>query len=229
MNGGVCDRRPHSCGPARGVLQARTCGFTLVELLVAITVLAAVAVMGWRGLDVLIRARDSLTGQLEDARRIQITFAQLEADCTNIINPAILPGRAPIVITADSLVLVRSVRNEGEPSKLKIVAYHLIRGTLARRESVATRDLDVLDAAWTAASSRNAYPDDITLQLDVARMGIRTWQGAGRGWRTPGVDVVFEDSGNPATASGFPTGLEVSLRLGRSQGAMTKIFLIGVP
>jgi general secretion pathway protein J len=32
-------------------------GFTLIELLVAITILAIVAVLGWRGLDGIVRAR----------------------------------------------------------------------------------------------------------------------------------------------------------------------------
>jgi general secretion pathway protein J len=33
----------------------------LVELLVAITIMAVVAVLGWRGLDSIVRARVSLT------------------------------------------------------------------------------------------------------------------------------------------------------------------------
>lgn len=206
---------------------SRLHGFTLVELLVAITVLATVAVMGWRGLDILTRARDSLTIQLETSRRIQLTFAQLQSDCANIIDPALLPGRAPLVITGDSLVLVRSVRQDGEPTKLKIVAYHLVGGVLVRRESAATRDLGMLDAAWTTVAGQAADAGDVALQRDVRSLRIRTWQGEGRGWRTPGIDVVSEDSGNPATVSTFPRGLEVSLRLGGSRGDMTKIFLVG--
>ena len=52
----------HDRGPAR----AR--GFTLIELLVAISVLAIVAVLGWRGLDGIVRARVALTGNLEQTR-----------------------------------------------------------------------------------------------------------------------------------------------------------------
>lgn len=37
-----------------------TSGFTLIELLVAITVMAIVAVLGWRGLDGIVRARLTL-------------------------------------------------------------------------------------------------------------------------------------------------------------------------
>ena len=204
-----------------------TGGFTLVELLVAITVLATIAVMGWRGLDVLVRARDSLTHELETSRRVQLTFAQLQADCANIIDPAVLPGRAPLVITANSLILVRSVRLDGEPTKLKIVAYHVLQGRLLRRESLATRELGQLDAAWSDVAGPAAAGQDVALQPDVASMRIRTWQGEGRGWRRPGIDVVSEDSGNPAAASGFPRGLEVSLRLKGSRGDMTKIFFVG--
>jgi len=45
-------------------------GFTLVELLVAITILAIVATLGWRGLDGIVRARIALNAQLEQSRGI---------------------------------------------------------------------------------------------------------------------------------------------------------------
>lgn len=224
MSAGRLSRSAHPGGHVH-----RAGGFTLVELLVAITILSAVAVLGWRGLDVLLRARDNLTSQLEQARRIQLTFAQLEADCANIVDPALLPGRAPIVINDDTLVLVRSVHSEAEPTKLKLVAYHVTDGTLVRRESVVTRDLNALDAAWMATASSAAQALDVPLQREVSSMRIRTWQGTGRGWRTPGIDVVTENSADAASASSFPRGLEVSLRLTRSKGAMTKIFFVGVP
>jgi general secretion pathway protein J len=227
MNVWLAGKRPHQRLPVQSAARAAFSGFTLVELLVAITILVVVAVMSWRGLDVLTRARDSLTNQIEDARRLQLTFAQLQADCANIIDPAMLPGRAPIVITDDSMVLVRHVHAENQPLRLKIVAYHLINGTLARRESVATRDLSILDAAWPLMSSVAAVAQDVPLHFDVASMRIRTWQGAGQGWRTPGIDIVSNDSGKPAVASVFPTGIEVSLRLGQTPGQMTKVFLIG--
>ena len=53
-------------------------GFTLVELLVAISILAIVAVLGWRGLDGIMRARGTLTDQMEVTRGMQLAFAQLQ-------------------------------------------------------------------------------------------------------------------------------------------------------
>ena len=50
-------------------------GFTLIELLVAIGILAMVAVLGWRGLDSIMRSREVLTGQLEQARGMQLALS----------------------------------------------------------------------------------------------------------------------------------------------------------
>ncbi len=40
-------------------------GLTLIELLVAIGILAFIAILGWRGLETLIRTRSSLDQELE--------------------------------------------------------------------------------------------------------------------------------------------------------------------
>lgn len=59
-------------------------GFTLIELLVAITVLAIVAVLGWRGLDGIVRSREQLTQNMEQTRGTQLTFAQMQSDLEQI-------------------------------------------------------------------------------------------------------------------------------------------------
>src|ERR1700742_827676 len=43
-------------------------GFTLIELLVAIAILAVIAVLSWRGLDQIIRGRQTITNAMEDER-----------------------------------------------------------------------------------------------------------------------------------------------------------------
>ena len=63
--------------------RTHTMGLTLVELLVAISVLGIVATLGWRGLDSITRARASLNRELEQARGLQLAFAQLQTDCAN--------------------------------------------------------------------------------------------------------------------------------------------------
>ena len=64
--------------------RSRRGGFTLIELLVAISILAIVAVLGWRGLDGIIRSRESLTAKMEQTRGLQLAFAQLQSDCASL-------------------------------------------------------------------------------------------------------------------------------------------------
>ena len=66
----------------------RARGFTLVELLVAISILAMVAVLGWRGLDGIVRARVALTDQMEVTRGMQLAFAQMQSDCEHMADDA---------------------------------------------------------------------------------------------------------------------------------------------
>ncbi|MBS0309046.1 MAG: prepilin-type N-terminal cleavage/methylation domain-containing protein [Proteobacteria bacterium] len=207
-----------------------TRGFTLIELLVAITVLAIVAVLGWRGLDSIVRTRVALNDQLDQTRGLQLAFAQMQRDCAQIATTDVIPDRAPLVVEPGRLVLVRMVFTENQPTGLQVVSYQIRNGILTRRESATTRDLNALDALWTTVTSDNSGVPSVTLQTGLATMTMRVWINDGAGWRTPGIDVVqtavTTSSGNNNTTSTAPTGLEVSLQpIGHA--VMTKIFLLG--
>ena len=57
-----------------------TRGFTLIEVLVALLVMAIMAGMAWRGIDVLVRSRDSAETRLAQTARLHTVLAQWEAD-----------------------------------------------------------------------------------------------------------------------------------------------------
>ena len=65
-------------------------GFTLLELLVAITVLSIVSMIAWRGLDSLVSTRERLEPEVDDMRSLLTTFGQMERDLTQVTNPAFL-------------------------------------------------------------------------------------------------------------------------------------------
>lgn len=59
---------------------SRQQGFTLIELLVAITLMAVMAGLGWRGLDGLMRSRDINQTRVDQTAIIQTVLAQWRSD-----------------------------------------------------------------------------------------------------------------------------------------------------
>jgi general secretion pathway protein J len=220
-------------------------GFTLVELLVAISILAIVAVLGWRGLDGIVRARVALTQQMETTRGMQLAFAQMQSDCEHIAQRDIVDQRPYLLIGADRFTLVREVFTENQPSRLQVVAYRIVNGTLIRRESQATRDLVQLDALWQAVSSDADTNPAVALQTGVTGMQVATWVNGA--WRQGGVDPGANAAGtaenqgqliqqqlqlqaNPnAQAANEPIGMQVALQGQGLQTPMIKSFLLGEP
>lgn len=59
-------------------------GFTLIEVLVAMTVMAVMAMMAWQGVDAIVRTRDAGQARLEQTLRIGSVMAQWEQDLASI-------------------------------------------------------------------------------------------------------------------------------------------------
>lgn len=202
-------------------------GFTLIELLVAIGVLAIVAVLGWRGLDGIIRARVALTEQLEQTRGMQLTFAQMQSDCANVAPTLVIGNRPQLIADGERLRLVRTVFADDQPSRVEVVVYRLNNGVLTRRESAATRDLKELDALWSSTADDTDGAEPVVLQSGVASMAMRMWVGSGP-WQTGNVTpapalAVPGQVGNPTALK----GLEVSLQAQGGTSTMLKVFLVG--
>ncbi|MFS2077331.1 type II secretion system protein J [Telluria sp. Tellsp131] len=216
-------------------------GFTLVELLVAISILAIVAVLGWRGLDGIVRARVALTQQMETTRGMQLAFAQMQSDCEHIAQRDVVDQRPYLLVGADRLTLVREVFAENQPSRLQVVAYRIVNGTLMRRESQPTRDLVQLDALWQAVTSDADTNPAVAIQTGVTGMQVATWLN--NSWRQGGVDPGANAAGTgqappppqppspdqAAQVSNEPTGLQVALQAQNLQQPMVKSFLLGEP
>ena len=226
-------------------------GLTLVELLVAISILGFVAVLGWRGLDAIVRARVALNSGLEQTRGIQLAFAQLQSDCAHLANSSTLPNRVPLDAGQGRLTLVRTVFAEDQPTRLQVISYRIKDGVLIRRESVATRDLRELDTQWLAAENDTDASQAVALQSDVAALTMRLWFSDGSDWRSdvnapipaplyipnlalPNMPSPIS-SNTPRAASSvvsmvspaLATGLKVTIQLRGRDAGMLKIFLLG--
>ena len=67
-------------------------GFTLVEVLVALMVMAIMAVMAWQGVDGIVRARDSNQARLERSLRLNTVISQWEQDLAALQETSVVPA-----------------------------------------------------------------------------------------------------------------------------------------
>ncbi len=196
-------------------MRVRQYGLTLVELLVAISILGLIAVMGWRGLDSIVRTRSALNIELEQTRGMQLAFAQLQNDSAQLTPELSIQGRPNLFALANKLTLVRNVYTEGQATRVQVISYRVADNKLIRRASPATRNLNELDQMWLLALQDTDSNPTVTLQEGVEAMAFRVWRSGS--WQTP------TNSPNVIAI----TGLEVVLTLTHEANGLIKLFLLG--
>ncbi len=80
-------------------------GFTLIELLVAVTILAVVAVLGWRGLDAVARSRDDASRAFTTSSRLADGMQQFGDDLRHAVSQG--PGLPAVSVLGGGLFIVR--------------------------------------------------------------------------------------------------------------------------
>jgi general secretion pathway protein J len=83
---------------------ARNTGFTLVEVLVALMVMAIVATMAWQGVDGMVRARDATQQRLSNNLQLGTVMAQWDVDLAAVQDSGVVP---PLGFDGASLRLTR--------------------------------------------------------------------------------------------------------------------------
>ena len=120
---------------ARGTAR-HDAGFTLLELLVAVALMAILAVLSWRGLDSVLSSRESITGRSEQLRSLVVAFAQIDDDLRRTWPVRLMALQQPGISFAResdaegySLVMLREA---GSVLGLQRVIYRLRAGVLER-------------------------------------------------------------------------------------------------
>ena len=67
-------------------------GFTLVEVLVALLIMAILATMGWQGVDGMVRARDISQENAERTLRLTTVVGQWEQDLSSLYESPTAPA-----------------------------------------------------------------------------------------------------------------------------------------
>lgn len=92
----------------RGIFPTRHQGFTLVEVLVAMMIMAILAVLAWQGVDGIVRSRDASQARMDQTLRLNTVLAQWEQDLASIQEIPAAPA-----ISFDGITL-RLIRRTGE-------------------------------------------------------------------------------------------------------------------
>lgn len=166
-----CDRRT---GKPRG--------FTLLEMLVAITLLAVMAVIGWRALDSLTRSRERLTDHDLRLDSLKVLYGQFQSDCEHLSSPVLLQS-SPLELGPGQLLMVRDRRDAGQPTAWQVIAYRLDGSTIVRAASpyLTTRN-DVRGALLNMRQPGAQAMQIRPLVNDVNSLSARAWVEPG-GWQ----------------------------------------------
>lgn len=183
-------------------------GFTLIELLVAVTILAVVAVLGWRGLDAVARSRDDASSAFAASSRLADGMQQLGDDLRHAT--AAGAGLPAVSVIGGNLFIVRrpaqplggDVRADAsadvglppQAGALQVVRWTVRDGALQRSASTPSDSRAVLQTAL-----QNPAAPLLTILPGVVRMQIQFYRYAGIG--------LLQQSGawvNPGTAANAP-------------------------
>lgn len=167
---------------------AKQRGFTLVELLVALALMALMAAISWRGLDAMVGAQKHLNQRSDAVLTLQTGLAQWGADLDAL---ALQPNTPSIDWDGRALRLLRrGSQSAGEG--LHVVAWSQRRiGDSAywlRWQSPALTTRAQLQAAWSQAARWGQNPSDEDRRLEVRITPLVGWQlffYRGGAWTNP--------------------------------------------
>ena len=191
-------------------------GFTLVELLVALTLMALMAAMSWRGLDGMTGAQKRLAAHADAVLTLQTGLAQWGADLDAL---ALQPNTPSIDWDGRALRLLRR-GSQSNAEGLHVVAWSQRRvgDTLywLRWQSPALTTRAALQAAWGQAARWGQNPSDEDRQQEVRISPLLGWQiffYRGGAWTNPlsSADAATGAAAAPELAASTPGAATGSL------------------
>ena len=191
-------------------------GFTLVEVLVALVIMAVVAAMGWQGVAAMARARDIGAAASERTLRLSALVGQWEQDLAAIYDSPQVPG-----LSFDGATLRVVRRSDGG---VMVVAWAVRDGVWRRWASPPASRVGDLQQAWLASQQLQGAEAGQLRLLD----GVREWQvyfWRGQAWTnaqssgdlqaatTPALNASGAAAATLVQAVKLPTGVRLQIDL----------------
>lgn len=149
-------------------------GFTLIELLVAITIMALLAVLSWRGLDGMARSTTQTSQRADEVLTLQVGLAQWKVDLDSMTQTPNVSS-----LDWDGRVLRLSRRSSSAGDGLQVIAWtrrNESGGQWLRWQSPPVRTAGEWNEAWARASAwaQNASTED--RKREVLVVPLEDWQ-----------------------------------------------------
>ncbi|MBL8329606.1 MAG: prepilin-type N-terminal cleavage/methylation domain-containing protein [Rubrivivax sp.] len=197
-------------------------GFTLIEVMVAVAIMAVIATLAWRGIDGMARSRDISEAAMDRTQRLGTVLTQWERDLQ-----AVQPGAGVPALAFDgaSLRLTREV-----DGGVQLVIWTLRESTLARWASPPTTRANELQETWLRSQQLlGDEPGTLKLLQDVSGWQVYFYRGNGWSNAQSSGDQAAPPAGGGGTPGApvvelLPTGVRLQLNL--AAGGLTRDVLM---
>ncbi|MDR0478595.1 MAG: prepilin-type N-terminal cleavage/methylation domain-containing protein [Burkholderiaceae bacterium] len=217
-------------------------GFTLLEVLIALAILALMAALTWRGIDSMTRAENATRISTNDTLALQAGLTQWRADLdaitswpapitTGSVNPAPLTVARSLAWDGSTLRLTRT--DAASPANgLRVVAWtrQSATGWWLRWQSAPFTSMQAWASAWNAAARWGQEAGISGLDAGtgggaqaVAIVRASDWQllyFRNNAWTNALSSAAEGNAGNAASAAptSLPDGIRMTLTLAPGQG-----------
>jgi general secretion pathway protein J len=153
-------------------------GFTLVEVLVAMMIMAILAIMAWRGVDGIVRTREASQSRLERTLRLNTVIAQWEQDLASLQDSNVVPA-----LTFDGASLRLTRRAEGG---VQLVVWSLRPGADAAQPGAnllrwagpaVTGSADLQDSWLSSQQFQGVEPGQLRTLVGVSQWQLYCFRG----------------------------------------------------
>jgi general secretion pathway protein J len=208
----------------------RSAGFTLIEVMVALLIMAILAGLAFRGIDALARAKDAALSSTDRTLKMNTGMSQFEYDMSQVVDSKVLPR--PIMFDGATLRVARR-----SPAGIQLVLWTLQDHRWQRWASPAYIHMTDLTDAWMRSQQWDAISgsavtvlanvDDFQVYVcnpaTIATSGcswnnVQSTQGAAAA-ALPPVSAVSGVQATPVTTT-QPNGIRILLKV--PEGEITR-------
>jgi general secretion pathway protein J len=141
-------------------------GFTLIEVLVALLIMAILATLSWQGLDGIVRTRERSRDAIDATVRLTTVMTQWEQDLQAVVDTGALASP----LTFDGMTLRLTRRTDGG---VMLVAWAVRNGLWQRWTSpVMTRVVEVQENWARSQALQGGEPAQLTVAGDASQWQI---------------------------------------------------------